>query len=152
MQVLKKELYLAVGPVAQRGIERAFEAEVQLLDRFHHPNLVRLLGWARGEPATGDMALVYELMAGGSLYQRLFEARPGVAPLTFAERWVLPCTDPPHTAIIGLRSPSPCASGCLRLSISIDVARGLLYLHGHTDDGRPTGPPVLHRDVKVRSL
>jgi hypothetical protein len=39
-----------------------------------------------------------------------------------------------------------------RLSIGADVARGLSYLHGHSDDGTPHGPPVLHGDVKVRPL
>jgi hypothetical protein len=39
-----------------------------------------------------------------------------------------------------------------RLSIAADVARGLSYLHGHSDDGTPHGPPVLHGDVKVRPL
>ena len=39
-----------------------------------------------------------------------------------------------------------------RLEIAVDVARGLTYLHGQTEDGQRHSPPVYHRDVKSANI
>ena len=66
-----------------------------MLGRLRHANLVRLLGAGRGAVGSGQMALVYELMKGGSLYHRLFGGVRGPheeegkrPPLGAMKRWV----------------------------------------------------------------
>ncbi|CAJ1455661.1 unnamed protein product [Effrenium voratum] len=48
--------------------ESGFEEEVRVLSMFRHPNLVTLMGFARNGP---KRFLVYELMEGGDLFERI---------------------------------------------------------------------------------
>ena len=48
------------------------QAEVLLLDKLRHPNLVRLIGYCAER---GEALLMYELCPHGSLDQRLFERK-----------------------------------------------------------------------------
>eukprot|EP00913_Durusdinium_trenchii_P021868 g20548.t1 len=48
--------------------ESGFEEEVRVLSMFRHPNLVVLMGFARNGP---KRFLVYELMEGGDLFNRI---------------------------------------------------------------------------------
>jgi hypothetical protein len=94
-----------------------------------HACLVPLLGFCV-DP--GCAALVYPLMGGGSLEDRLAPAAPGAAA---------------RLGALGLRdaAPLPWAG---RLRALRDAARGLAYLHA------PAGakPAVLHRDVKPANI
>lgn len=86
-QVLKAEAYEDAPRALRQQMQAMFESEVHVLSRFRHPNLVRLLGYAQGDKASGKMALVYELMEGGALYQRLSTAGQKAAqPLSLLQR------------------------------------------------------------------
>ncbi|KAJ7560361.1 hypothetical protein O6H91_04G126500 [Diphasiastrum complanatum] len=52
--------------------EREFVAEVSIIGRLRHRNLVPLLGWCHGK---GDLLLVYEFMPNGSLDKLLFGSK-----------------------------------------------------------------------------
>ncbi|KAL1511220.1 hypothetical protein AB1Y20_006033 [Prymnesium parvum] len=58
-------------PTARAAQLRAAAREVEVLSRFRHPHIVRLLGYAFA--ADGDRCLVYPLLAGGSLDAALRE-------------------------------------------------------------------------------
>jgi len=75
---------------------REFVSEIASIGRLRHRNLVQLLGWCRRK---GDLLLVYDFMANGSLDKYLFE----------------------NTKIV--------LSWEQRLKIIKGVASGLLYLH-----------------------
>ncbi|KAG6697433.1 hypothetical protein I3842_09G198500 [Carya illinoinensis] len=75
---------------------REFVAEIASIARLRHRNLVQLLGWCRRR---GDLLLVYDFMANGSLDKFLFDE-----PITVLN-WEQ------------------------RFKIIKDVASGLLYLH-----------------------
>ena len=72
--------------------------EVEVLSQVQHPNIVPLLGWSKEGAAP---CLVYTLMEGGSLQDRLACTHGAGIPLTAKERIV----------------------------VLSDVARGLAYLH-----------------------
>lgn len=85
----------------ERPTRAGFEEEVQMLSKFRHPNLVTLLGWGQH----GLCAyLVYELLEGGDVWQRLHKSRKqGAAGRPFM--W--------HE----------------RLKVCLDAAMGLTHLH-----------------------
>eukprot|EP00271_Cylindrocystis_brebissonii_P022102 TRINITY_DN831_c0_g9_i1.p1 TRINITY_DN831_c0_g9~~TRINITY_DN831_c0_g9_i1.p1 ORF type:complete len:474 (-),score=85.98 TRINITY_DN831_c0_g9_i1:1266-2687(-) len=83
-------------------------AELVILSKFQHPNLVALIGYCAEK---NEAILVYECAERGSLQGALFGAE------------LLPWTS--------------------RLAISIDVARGLGYLHSQR---------IIHRDVKPSNV
>ncbi|KAI3793321.1 hypothetical protein L1987_35938 [Smallanthus sonchifolius] len=74
----------------------AFVSEISTIGRLRHRNLVQLLGWCRKK---GDLLLVYDFMANGSLDRYIYD-NPKF-DLTWEQRF----------------------------KIIKDVARGLLYLH-----------------------
>ncbi|KAJ6805793.1 serine/threonine-protein kinase-like protein CCR4 [Iris pallida] len=82
--------------------ESAFVAEVALLSRVNHKNLVRLLGYCRDGP---ERVLVYEFMSNGTLHGLLhgpdYPRGPG----------------------------SPFGSWPARIRVALDAARGIDYLH-----------------------
>lgn len=80
---------------SQQGL-REFVSEIASIGRLRHRNLVQLLGWCRKR---GDLLLVYDFMANGSLDNSLF--------------------DEPKTVL----------SWEKRFTIIKGVASGLLYLH-----------------------
>ncbi|KAD7480114.1 hypothetical protein E3N88_03250 [Mikania micrantha] len=75
---------------------RTFVSEISTIGRLRHRNLVQLLGWCRKK---GDLLLVYDFMANGSLDRYIYD-NPKLN-LTWEQRF----------------------------KIIKDVARGLLYLH-----------------------
>ena len=137
IKVLKPES--AVMKVAQKHEEfvgaGSFRKELDVLTQYRHPNIVCLLGHCLSDGASAGVAqqqqqqqqqqqcLVFEFMAGGSLDNRLQEARTvegkrASQPLTVAERF----------------------------DIASDVARGLEYLH------LGVSPPLIHQDVKSGNI
>ncbi|GMI79709.1 L-type lectin receptor kinase S.4 [Hibiscus trionum] len=84
-----------VSHESKQGL-REFVSEISSIGRLRHRNLVQLLGWCRRR---GDLLLVYDFMANGSLDKFLF--------------------DEPKTTL----------NWDQRFRIIKDVASGLLYLH-----------------------
>ncbi|XP_078427990.1 putative LRR receptor-like serine/threonine-protein kinase At1g51820, partial [Wolffia australiana] len=84
-----------VSRLSKHG-EKQFRAEAQLLTRVHHKHLVKLLGYCEE-----NLALVYEFVSHGSLYDHL----------------------------LGVSKYKNLLSWDLRLQIAIESAQGLDYLH-----------------------
>ncbi|EOA29877.1 hypothetical protein CARUB_v10012974mg [Capsella rubella] len=95
---------------------RQFHAEITILTKVRHRHLVALLGYC----VNGDeRLLVYEYMPQGNLGQHLFWWRKfGYSPLTLKQR----------------------------LSIALDVARGVEYLHSLAQES------FIHRDLKPTNI
>ncbi|XP_017426336.1 receptor-like protein kinase FERONIA [Vigna angularis] len=97
--------YVAVkraNPMSEQGISE-FEAEILLLSQLKHHNLVSLLGYCNED---GEMILVYDFMANGSLHDHLHLRQRDGSPLDWIQR----------------------------LEICMGIARGLHYLHTGTKD------------------
>ncbi|XP_002980850.2 receptor protein kinase TMK1 [Selaginella moellendorffii] len=93
-----------------------FQAEIQVLTKVRHRHLVALLGYCIHG---NEKLLVYEYMPQGTLSQHLFEfAKHGYHHLTWKHR----------------------------LSIALDVARGIEYLHGLAHKS------FIHRDLKPSNI
>eukprot|EP00929_Paragymnodinium_shiwhaense_P099571 TRINITY_DN61295_c0_g1_i3.p1 TRINITY_DN61295_c0_g1~~TRINITY_DN61295_c0_g1_i3.p1 ORF type:complete len:734 (+),score=168.45 TRINITY_DN61295_c0_g1_i3:162-2363(+) len=106
-----------------------FEAEVRLLSRCSHPNVVMLLGFAVQEDYDSVQGLmVYELLPGGNAFQRLHPETLTSADATFttARLWT-------------------CYRWRDRLRTVVEACRGLAHLHKHR-------PEVFHRDVKSANI
>ncbi|KAK6930977.1 Serine-threonine/tyrosine-protein kinase, catalytic domain [Dillenia turbinata] len=81
---------------------KEFFAELKVLCRIHHINVVELLGYASGED---HLYLVYEFMQNGSLSDHLHDPLlKGYQPLSWSAR----------------------------AQIALDAARGIEYVHDHT--------------------
>ncbi|CAO2205498.1 unnamed protein product [Urochloa humidicola] len=89
--------------------ERAFRAELRLLSRVNHRNLVQLLGFCEER---GERILVFEFMPHGALHDHL------------------------HGGAASSSSGSPLfASWEARLRVALDAARGVEYLHCYAVPG-----------------
>ncbi|PWZ27555.1 Serine/threonine-protein kinase-like protein CCR4 [Zea mays] len=102
--------------------ERAFRAELRLLSRVNHRNLVQLLGFCEER---GERILVFEFMPHGALHDHLHGSGRrnddgGYSPLF--------------------------ASWEARLRVALDAARGVEYLHCYAV------PAIIHRDVKPSNI
>ncbi|XP_076916474.1 lysM domain receptor-like kinase 3 [Bidens hawaiensis] len=83
---------------------KEFFAELKVLCRIHHNNVVQLLGYASGD---NHLYLVYEYVPNGTLSDHLQDPLlKGHQPLT----WIA------------------------RANIALDAARGIEYIHDHTKD------------------
>ncbi|OMO91307.1 hypothetical protein CCACVL1_07169 [Corchorus capsularis] len=98
------------------GSKKIFLDEVSVLLRISHPNLVGLLGFCLEK---GEQLLLLEYVANKSLFERMH---------TY------------HGQSSGILAWSN------RLSIALDIARALHYLHSQAD------PPIIHRDVKSSNI
>ncbi|CAM6125890.1 unnamed protein product [Calypogeia fissa] len=83
---------------------REFYAELKVLCKVHHTNLVELLGYSAGDDS---LFLIYEFAENGALSQHLH-----------------------HTK--GTPEEYPPLSWTARVQIALDTARGLEYIHDHT--------------------
>nr|XP_017250574.1 PREDICTED: PTI1-like tyrosine-protein kinase 1 [Daucus carota subsp. sativus] len=119
------------------GSKKMFLDEVSILLRISHPNLVGMMGfcleqgcWEEGLPEsyyiltetyteTGEQLLLLEYVPNKSLYDRM------------------------HTQQGQCRGT---LSWSNRVSIALDLARALDYLHNVAD------PPVIHRDIKSSNI
>lgn len=70
--VLSNKTLVAVKRVSENSNqgEQEFMAEVMIISRLRHKNLVRLLGWCHED---GELLLIYDLMPNGSLDKWIFE-------------------------------------------------------------------------------
>ncbi|PIN26283.1 Serine/threonine protein kinase [Handroanthus impetiginosus] len=98
------------------GSQKMFLDEVSVLLRISHPNLVGLMGFCLEK---GEQLLLLEYVPNKSLFDRI-HTRQGQAkvPLSWSSR----------------------------LSIALDIAYALDYLHSVAD------PPVIHRDIKSANI
>ncbi|XP_078166453.1 LEAF RUST 10 DISEASE-RESISTANCE LOCUS RECEPTOR-LIKE PROTEIN KINASE-like 1.1 isoform X2 [Carex rostrata] len=94
---------------------RQFMNEVKILSGLHHPNLVTLYGSTAS--SNRNLLLVYEFVSNGTVYDHLHGPRSSENALTWP----------------------------IRLSIAIETANALAYLHA-------VEPPIIHRDVKTKNI
>ncbi|PPD70503.1 hypothetical protein GOBAR_DD32621 [Gossypium barbadense] len=108
-----------------RGASRSFLAECEALKNIRHRNLVKVLTAISGVNYQGNdfKALVYEFMENGSL-----------------EDWLHP--------FIGMNEPETARNLNFfqRVSVAIDVAHALEYLHHHCEE------PIIHCDLKPSNI
>ena len=94
---------------------KQFMNEVGILSRLHHPNLVSLYGSTAR--SSRELLLVFEFVANGTVADHLHGPRSIENALTWS----------------------------VRLSIAIETANALAYLHA-------VEPPIIHRDVKTNNI
>ncbi|XP_019179915.1 PREDICTED: receptor-like kinase TMK4 [Ipomoea nil] len=93
-----------------------FQAEIAFLTKVRHRNLVALIGYCIND---NNRLLVYEYMSQGTLGHHLFEwEKHGFDPLSWKQR----------------------------VSIALDVARGIEYLHSFAHQN------FIHRDIKSSNI
>uniref|UniRef100_A0ACD6A151 Uncharacterized protein n=1 Tax=Avena sativa TaxID=4498 RepID=A0ACD6A151_AVESA len=98
-------------------LEKQFRAEIEILGSIRHTNIIKLLGYIS---SSESKLLIYEYMEHGSLYEWLHQK-----DLTNTTRQ--------------LNWPT-------RMSIAIDAARGLSYMH------HSCSPHIAHRDMKSSNI
>jgi hypothetical protein len=142
-----------------------FRKELEVLSRYRHKNIVRLLGFSLSAELSGrsdelsgwsqassiavsglaaklpKQCLVFELMGGGSLSKRL---RGRSAALRRAKAAATRAAKKAAKKEVGAL-PEPLTAQ-ERFDIASDVARGLEYLHIDAD------PPIIHQDVKSDNI
>ncbi|KAM0852098.1 hypothetical protein ACQ4PT_051988 [Festuca glaucescens] len=96
--------------------QQEFMAEIDVLTKVRHRHLVGLLGYCTHGY---ERVLVYEYMSGGTLREHLCDLQQsGYTPLTWTQR----------------------------MTIALDVARGIEYLHGLAHE------TFIHRDLKPSNI
>ncbi|XP_007045501.2 PREDICTED: G-type lectin S-receptor-like serine/threonine-protein kinase At1g34300 [Theobroma cacao] len=114
------------------GGDAEFWAEVTIIARMHHLNLVRLWGFCAEK---GQRILVYEYVPNGSLDKYLFPASR--VPSLDKEVEMDP---------IGTDVPNPILDWNIRYRIALGVARAIAYLHEECLEW------VLHCDIKPENI
>ena len=119
---------------AEPATFQALQAEVRLLGKCRHENLLPLLGFCLD---SRDLCLVYPLMTGGNLDDRLRRSPEALQRISLLR--------PPGQRFVPALGPLGWRE---RVRILRDVTRALLYLH------TPKGHKgvVLHRDVKPTNI
>ncbi|GBG69302.1 hypothetical protein CBR_g4001 [Chara braunii] len=107
---------------SRQGI-REFQTEIRTLSNLRHRHLVSLVGYCE---ENGEMILVYEYMANGSLRDHLYADD---------EEWSL--TKSSRQFVLDWRQ---------RLMICVGAAKGLDYLHSGAQE------MIIHRDVKSTNI
>ncbi|KNA20919.1 hypothetical protein SOVF_047850 [Spinacia oleracea] len=97
-----------------------FQTEIMILSTIRHRHLVSLIGYCS---ENGEMILVYEFMAKGTLRYHLYDSKEGTSSST---RGMLTWQQ--------------------RVQICIEAAKGIQYLHTGTNKG------IIHRDVKSTNI
>ncbi|KAM3207135.1 hypothetical protein ACQJBY_062380 [Aegilops geniculata] len=114
-----KQIWCSSGVQEHDVLEKQFQAEIEILGSIRHANIVKLLGYIS---SSESKLLIYEYMENGSLYE-----------------WLHQKDDPTSTTRRLLNWPT-------RMSIAIDAARGLCYMH------HGCSPAIAHRDVKSSNI
>lgn len=104
-----------------------FLAEVSIINRLRHKNIVPLVGWSYNK---GEPLLVFEFMTNGSLDQHLFPKGGSRSSSRSGQR----CTG------------ASTLRWTTRYEIVRDIATGLHYVHHEYE------PMVLHRDIKASNV
>lgn len=88
--VLSNKTLVAVKRVSENSNqgEQEFMAEVMIISRLRHKNLVRLLGWCHED---GELLLIYDLMPNGSLDKWIFEKDANHEVLDWHHRCKIVC-------------------------------------------------------------
>lgn len=127
---------MEVNVKSDNEVSRSFVTEMQLLGKLRHRNLVRLLGCHVS--TTGAVkAIVLEHLQRGNLEQALYGKE------------LCSCRIDDTAHLCGKDSSSACdtyLSWAERLSIALDVARGLVYLHFECPE------PIIHCDLKPANI
>ncbi|KAJ4752678.1 Wall-associated kinase family protein [Rhynchospora pubera] len=115
--ILKDRRVVAVKRLYKNNYKKAeqFINEVAILSRLHHPNLVTLYGCTA--LTSPELLLVFEFVPNGTIADHLHGPRSSKNALTWP----------------------------VRLSIAIETANALAYLHA-------VEPPIIHRDVKTNNI
>lgn len=116
------------------GGDREFWAEVTIIARMHHLNLVRLWGFCAEK---GRRILVYEYVPKGSLDKFLFPARRTLKSVEEEEDAEDKSLDPRRPPILDWN---------IRYRIALGVARAIAYLHEECLEW------VLHCDIKPENI
>ncbi|KAE8691947.1 transmembrane anterior posterior transformation protein 1-like [Hibiscus syriacus] len=114
------------------GGDAEFWAEVTIIARMHHLNLVRLWGFCAEK---GQRILVYEYVPNGSLDKYLFPASQGPSLDKIVEIY------PRNTDV-----PKPILDWNIQYRIALGVARAIAYLHEECLEW------VLHCDIKPENI
>lgn len=93
--------------------------ELKILHKVNHANLVKLMGMS--SDSNGNCFLVYEFAENGPL-----------------DKWLYPKSS--------LSSSVTFLTLNQRLNIALDVAKGLQYMHEHTQ------PSIVHRDIRTSNI
>lgn len=115
------------------GGDADFWAEVTIIARMHHLNLVRLWGFCAEK---GSRILVYEYVPNGSLDEFLFQTVEVVESSEMEEETV---------EIVGSKK-KPILDWNIRYRIALGVARAIAYLHEECLEW------VLHCDIKPENI
>ncbi|CAN0924185.1 G-type lectin S-receptor-like serine/threonine-protein kinase At1g34300 [Linum grandiflorum] len=119
-------------PVA--GGDSEFWAEVTIIARMHHLNLVRLWGFCAEK---GQRILVYEYVPNGSLDRYLFPAGRTSSSLD---------VEPDLTGPAAIDGKKPMLDWSIRYRIALGIARAMAYLHEECLEW------VLHCDIKPENI
>uniref|UniRef100_A0A6N2MQ45 non-specific serine/threonine protein kinase n=1 Tax=Salix viminalis TaxID=40686 RepID=A0A6N2MQ45_SALVM len=109
---------------------REFLAEVEMLSRLHHRNLVKLIGICTEERSR---SLVYDLVPNGSVESHLHGSTLALSEYSYLDRE-------------RVDKESASLDWDARIKIALGAARGLAYLH------EDSSPCVIHRDFKSSNI
>lgn len=110
--------------LAVKKVKEDVTQEVMILQKVNHANLVKLMGVSSGDN-DGHHFLVYEYAENGSLHDWLFSNSSSTASSSV---------------------PVAFLTWSQRISIAVDVAMGLQYMHEHTQ------PSIVHRDITSNNI
>nr|XP_028949555.1 receptor-like serine/threonine-protein kinase ALE2 isoform X4 [Malus domestica] len=130
---------------------REFLAEVEMLSRLHHRNLVKLIGICTEEHSR---SLVYELIPNGSVESHLHGTPRSIHNCSVlnlneffnVEGFFLTKGFCPFFLLSGIDKDSAPLNWVQRMKIALGAARGLAYLH------EDSSPRVIHRDFKASNI
>ncbi|MBA0735222.1 hypothetical protein Gogos_019086 [Gossypium gossypioides] len=131
---------------------KEFMAEMKVLCKVHHANLVELIGYAASD---NELFLIYEYAQKGSLRSHLHDPLNKASlvcwnfhglVLGYSNTDCL-CTDEARlsTLMVDSLCHTP-LSWIMRVQIALDAARGLEYIHEHTKTH------YVHRDIKSSNI
>ncbi|KAK7308638.1 hypothetical protein VNO77_42257 [Canavalia gladiata] len=128
------------------GGDAEFWAEVTIIARMHHLNLVRLWGFCAEK---GKRILVYEHIPGGSLDKHLFRVKPHLKYNNSLSD-PIPNNDSSPQGNINNHNKNnnnkPVLDWSMRYRIALGVARAIAYLHEECLEW------VLHCDIKPENI